>query len=77
MHLPRVVAIYSPCMQSGKSHVANWLVRERGFVRLPFALLLKEMCRPLFQALGYSAREIELFENGDKTQTVEGVTIHD
>lgn len=63
----RVVALYSPAPQSGKTTVANHLVEKYGFVRIPFAKVLKEMLRPLYRALGYTDTEIEGFETINKT----------
>ncbi len=68
---PTIIALYSGAPRMGKSTVANWLIRERGFVRVPFAQPLKHMCRPLFEALGYGPSEISLFENGDKTKEIQ------
>ncbi len=71
MQLPKIVGVYSDAPQSGKSSVAGWLVEENGYLRLPFAKVLKDMCKPLFAALGYSVVDIHRFETGDKTDFIE------
>ncbi len=71
MKIPQIIGVYSNAPQSGKSSVAGWLVEEHGYLRLPFAKILKEMCKPLFAALGYSVVDIHRFETGDKTDYIE------
>lgn len=71
MKLPKIIGIYSSAPQCGKSSVAGWLVEEHNFARIPFAKVLKEMCRPLFAALGYSVIDIHHFETGDKTDFIQ------
>jgi len=68
---PVIIGIYSPRPQSGKSTIAEWLVRERGFVRIPFAQPMKAMARVLFTTLGYSERDMRRFESGDKTDVID------
>ena len=70
MKLPYIIGIYSDAPQSGKSTVAEFLVDEFGYKRLPFAQVLKQMCRPLFSALGYSTVDIFRFETGDKSDAI-------
>lgn len=67
---PKFIALYSDRPQSGKSTVAQWLVDNRGFIRVPFGEPLKLMCRPLFESLGYGPQEIHKFENGDKKNII-------
>ncbi len=71
MKLPKIIGVYAPAPQSGKSSVAGFLVEEHGFERIPFAKILKLMCRPLFEALGYSIVDIIRFETGDKTDLID------
>ncbi len=71
LKLPRVVGLYSPAPRCGKSTVAEWLVDEHGFARLPFAKILKDMARPLLAALGYDPAGVHRLETGDKTDLIE------
>jgi hypothetical protein len=50
---PRLVALYSPAPQSGKSTVARYLKRN-GYVRVAFAEPLKKMLETLAQECGLS-----------------------
>lgn len=53
MTLTRLVGLYSPAPQSGKTAVAAML-SEQGHVIVPFADTLKHMLVPMLTALGYS-----------------------
>ncbi len=78
MKLPQIIGVFAPAPRSGKSTVAGWLEETHGYHRLPFAKVLKEMCRPLFSALGYSVEDIKHFENGDKKDLIiNGKTVRD
>lgn len=63
----RIIGIWSPAPQSGKTTIANMLTSEAHFERVPFAGTLKEMMRVLLLDLGYSQTETTLFMRGDKT----------
>lgn len=52
----RLIAIYSPAPQSGKTSVSMALT-SKGFTRLSFAAPLKRMCIEFLQSLGYSKNE--------------------
>ena len=56
---PRLIALCSPAMGSGKSVIAHHLVAVHGFVLLKFAGPLKAMTRALFAELGDDATTIE------------------
>lgn len=57
--LPKLVGIYSPVMQSGKSTVAEFLIKEHGYTRVPFADALKRMVFALLCSIGMSKGEAE------------------
>lgn len=48
----RIVGLYSPAPQSGKTAVAG-ILSERGMASIPFAGTLKDMIIPMLTALGY------------------------
>ena len=50
--MQKIIGIYSPAPQSGKSTVAEFL-EQKGYVIVPFAETLKEMLVPMLEALGY------------------------
>ena len=62
---PKLIGLYSPVMQSGKSEVALWLAAAYGVVRLPFAGPLKQMARVLFRSFGFDETTVERMMNGD------------
>ena len=52
----KLIGLYSPAPQSGKSTVAGVLA-SNGYQTVPFALTLKEMLVPMLCALGYHQDE--------------------
>ena len=52
--LPRLIGIHAPVPGSGKTTIANILVEEYNYHRIPFADPLKLMTRSLLQSFGYS-----------------------
>jgi hypothetical protein len=52
--LPRLIGIHAPVPGSGKTTIANFLVEEFNYHRIPFAEPLKLMTRTLLQCFGYS-----------------------
>jgi hypothetical protein len=62
---PKLIGLYSPVMQSGKSEVALWLASNYGATRLPFAGPLKNMARSLFRGFGFGPDEVERMIGGD------------
>jgi hypothetical protein len=63
--LPRLVALYSPVMGSGKSVIAKYLEREHGFAVVKFAGALKAMTRVFLSRLGYDVKTVERMVEGD------------
>jgi hypothetical protein len=59
-----IVALYSPAARSGKTTVADHLMRRHTFERVRFAGPLKAMAAALFREMG--------FGNGAIYQMVEG-----
>jgi hypothetical protein len=53
----KLIALYSPRPQCGKSSIAKRLWRSHGYTVVPFARLLKLMSIPLAEALGYRSLE--------------------
>jgi len=76
MTLTRLVGLYSPAPQSGKTMVAGML-SDYGHVIVPFAGTLKQMVVPMLNALGYShERAWELVIREKETKIPElGVTV--
>lgn len=62
---PKLIGLYSPVMQSGKSEVALWLAAAYGATRLPFAGPLKNMARALFRSFGFNETMVERMIAGD------------
>lgn len=50
--MQKIIGLYSPAPQSGKSTVAQEL-EQRGYVIVPFAETLKLMLIPMLESLGY------------------------
>ena len=50
--MQKIIGLYSPAPQSGKSTVANEL-KKRGYTIVPFAETLKLMLIPMLESLGY------------------------
>lgn len=63
----KLIALYSPLPQMGKSTVADYLVEEYGFVRLKFAGPLKDMAAALLSQAGFDHTAVhEMLEGGLK-----------
>jgi hypothetical protein len=62
---PILIALTSPAMGSGKSTVAEHLVKQHGFILLKFAGPLKAMARSLLAELGDDGMTIERRVEGD------------
>lgn len=66
MAAPKLIALYSPVMQSGKSEVANTLQLSRGFKLVKLADPFKAFVRDLLVAGGAPPPAAErMIENGD------------
>ena len=71
----KLVGLYSPAAQSGKSTVAKFLAHEHGYVVVPFAQTLKDMLIPMLTALGYKSDEAYRLVNVDKQIVVPGAEV--
>ena len=60
-NLPRVIGLYSPAPQQGKSTVAQYLRNSYGYSIVSFATPLKRMASHMLHGLGYSPQEIDGF----------------
>lgn len=72
MNSPRLIGLYSPAPQSGKSTVAAYLT-EHGFYTVPFARPLKLMLRTFLIQLGYAYDEIDHYLDAGKNDVIEGI----
>ena len=52
MKTPKLIGLYSPAPQSGKTCVAS-VISEQGYTIVPLAATLKDMIVPMIVALGY------------------------
>lgn len=66
----KLIGVWAPAPQSGKSTIASMLINERHFECVPFAGTLKDMARILLLDLGYSHKEITALLRGDKKAMV-------
>lgn len=62
-----LIGIYSSTPQQGKSTVAQYLVDNHNFVRVPFASVLKAMMEPVLSSLGVNVDELYY---GDKSRVL-------
>lgn len=71
--MSKLIGIYSPRAQSGKSTITRTLVEARGFTVLKFAAPLKDMVRGLLGSMGFDREATERMVEGDlKEQIVPG-----
>jgi hypothetical protein len=63
----RIIGIWAPAPQSGKSTIAKHLVQTEGFANVPFAGTLKRMLGVLLSDLGYDPDEISKLMHSDKS----------
>lgn len=63
MTYPRIIAIYSPLPGSGKTTLAELLVRDYNYTRISFAGPLKEMFKTLLRARGETESRIDWYLN--------------
>ena len=66
----RLIGLYSPAPQSGKSTVAGILERDYGFRRRPFAAALKRMTETFLQSLGVSPERIAHYSEAGKLEPI-------
>ncbi len=64
MNDARLIALYSPRPQSGKSTVAG-LLGERGFLPVKFATTLKVMTGAFLRCAGISAKDLSAYVEGE------------
>jgi hypothetical protein len=65
----RLIGLYSPNAQSGKSTVAS-VLNDRGFWTVKFAAPLKDMLRTLYASIGMPAPTIERYIEGDLKENI-------
>lgn len=63
--LPKVIGLYSPVMQSGKTTVSDYLSNKYGYTPIKFATTLKLMLVVLFRDLGFADGSIQRMLEGD------------
>lgn len=68
---PRLIGLYSPAPQSGKSTVSDHLFTTHGFNERHFATGLKAMVKAALAAAGFSQRRIGELETVDKLVPME------
>lgn len=54
----KIIGLWSPGPQQGKSTIASYLATQHGYARLPFAAPLKRMTHQLLRELGHSDERI-------------------
>lgn len=67
---PRIIGLYSPASQSGKSTVARFLAAEHGFRPHPFAAPLRGMLRPMLLSLGLTEQQARFHMSQDKAAII-------
>ena len=72
---PKIIGLYSPAPQSGKSIVARQLVLEHGYRLRPFAGPLRAMLTTMLQGLGLSDHQISHYLHQDKATPIPGLGI--
>jgi len=71
---PRLIGLYSPAPQSGKSTVASYLT-ELGYYNIPFAGPLKRMIRTFLVQVGYGPDTIEHLITEGKEEKIPGIDV--
>lgn len=69
---PKLIGLYSPAPQSGKTTVAQYL-NHQGYIRLSFAAPLKRMIRTFLLSLGYGPEAIEEYLTTGKEDQIPGI----
>lgn len=67
--LPKLIGVYSPSMASGKTTVAEYLVNDHGYVRVPFAASLKKMVHALLVSAGIPPKGADHYVYGPMKET--------
>ena len=68
----KLIGLYSPAPQSGKSTVAS-ILTEHGYYNVPFAAPLKRMIRTFLTQLGYGPDAIDEFLTTGKEKKLSGI----
>jgi hypothetical protein len=77
MLLPKLIGLYSPAPQCGKSTVANILEAQYGYRRDRFARTMKAMIRTFLAEVGYCQYDIDRMVDGDlKKQDIPLLGVH-
>lgn len=72
--LPRIIALYSPVPQSGKTTVAKYLMDRYGYQRIPFAQPLKDMLISLLISCGFTYAQA-LYYQENKEVIIPGLEV--
>lgn len=75
MNLPRVIGLYSPVPQQGKSTIAKYLKKTHGYQVVSFATPLKRMATQFLHAMGYSPFEIDHFFSEGKSTRIDVIGV--
>lgn len=75
MNLPRVIGLYSPAPQQGKTTIAQYLKQTYGYQIVSFATPLKRMTTQFLHGMGYSPMEIDHFLTEGKTMRLPGIGV--
>lgn len=70
MTKPKLIALYSEKMQSGKSEVAKFLCEKQGFIKVSFASPLKAMIASLLSTIGHDTTTVHRMIDGDLKEVV-------
>lgn len=66
----KLIGLYSPAPQSGKSTVASFLERDAGFTRVGFAASLKRMAVDALNSAGLTPEQIGYYMEQGKEETL-------
>lgn len=69
---PRLIGLYSPAPQSGKSTIANYL-RSRNYAKVSFAAPLKRLVMELLTELGFTSEAARHFVYEEKEALLPGI----
>jgi hypothetical protein len=70
MNLPHLIGLYSPAPGCGKTTLAEILVNEYGYIRMPLATPLKAMTSTLLQQLDIPRERASRLINVDKSDPI-------
>lgn len=72
--IPRLIGLYAPAPQSGKTTVANYL-NGCGYRILPFAAPIKHMVRTFLMQLGHTPAELDFYLDAGKEILIPSVNV--